>query len=401
MNVIGNILSKSNSGKLNKILSSVGLVMGIVLITLTLEFYFDYKNLTNQSQEDALNADFLVITKEINELHTSGILTTAFNDKEINNIESKDFFTEVKPFIKNNYEAFIESKNDEFPLKFSSLVTFEAIPNHFIDVKTDNWNWNETSTYLPVIVPRSYINMYNFGMADVQGLPVISENLISNFTVSLNIKGNGYTQSLDTKIVGFSDRIQSVLVPESFLTYSNKKFGNKELNKVSKLIASSKDASNPELAKFLEKKGYVTNKEMLKGTKSNTLLQLVFSFILFIGLLVVFLSILNFVQQAQLKIEKTSANITKLIQIGYYYKQLSKVYYKKLILQFSITLTIGFMLALLIKALFIIPFAQSYLTDDFNTYINLQTVLFFIILIVLISIYIFTKINNSFKKLAT
>jgi hypothetical protein len=396
MSILANILTKEKS-RIITLISTVGTFLGLVIILLTIQFHFDFQDITT-NKTDALEPDFLIITKQINELHSAGILSTTFSEKEINEIQKQTFFEEVAPFHKNLYHAVIESKNDDFPLNFQSLVSFESVPNQFIDVKTNAWNWNLNSPYIPIIAPRSYLNMYNFGMADAQGLPVISEGLISNFTVSLKARGNGNTESFDTKIIAFSDRIESVLVPKEFIVYSNNKFGNKKHSAPSKLIVNSNDIQNPNLSSFLDKKGYQTNQEKLKGNKSSTVLKLAFSFLLFIGLIVVILSVLSFIQAAQIKINRASQDIKKLNSIGYYYKSLSSIFVKKMLLNFIIISTIAYVTVFSIKLFIIAPLVKENLGIEFSQFLNFPTTLFWIILTSVTCVFILINIRGSFLK---
>lgn len=381
-------------------LSVIGTLLGIMIILFTVDFYVDYNAITKNSK-DALGKDFIIITKKINELHTTGLLSTDFTEKEINKIKEQPFFEEVVGFNKNLYQAYIESKSDGFPLKFSSLVTFEAIPDKFLDVNTkENWEWTPSSSFLPVIVPRSYINMYNFGMADMQGLPVISEKMISNFTVELNVSGNGQSGSFDTKIVGFSDRIESVIVPQSFIDYSNKKYSSTENHNPTKLIATTEDVSNPAIVKFLEDKGYFTNQEKLKGSKSSQVLNLTVSVVIFLGLLVMLLSLIGFIQQTQIKISKSKEVIYKLFLIGTPFKELRNYFVKKLIIQFGILGISSMALVSIIRFAFISPLVTEFSLDYVVT-LNPMTLSVFLSLILVSSLYIFTTINQSIKRIIT
>lgn len=387
--------------KINKLvatLSTIGTLLGLLIILITIDFFCDYQKIKIDSK-DALGNDFIIITKKINELHTTGILSTSFKKNEIESIKSQPYFNEVIAFNKNLYEAYIESKSEGFPLKFSSLVTFEAIPNEYVDIEDSiNWNWDSSSQYLPVIVPRSYMNMYNFGMADMQSLPVISENMISNFTVVLKVSGKGYSETYDTKIVGFSDRIESVLVPEAFMTFSNRKYSGIKFSKPKKLILTTKDINNQNISTYLKSKGYYTNKEKLKGAESSKILNLTISALIFLGFLVLFLSLIGFLQQTQIKISQSRETIYKLSLIGVPKKTINHFFIKKLNIQFILLCILALFISLIFRFTIFSHLIES-IGLQHNIDLNL-TSLFAIFGIIIGSFgYIFYTINTSLKKI--
>jgi ABC-type lipoprotein release transport system permease subunit len=118
-------------------------------------------------------------------------------------------------------------------------------------------------------------------------------------------------------IAGFTDRINSILVPESFLEYANKNFGNTEDKGVSRLVLLCNDPSDAALTEFLQKGGYETNLEMLKNGKLNALLKMILNIVLLIGSVIILLAILGFIQYAQLLISHSTYEIKTLLQLGY------------------------------------------------------------------------------------
>ena len=60
----------------------------------------------------------------------------------------------------------------------SSEIFFESVPDGFLDVTLEQWKWSEGDTTVPIVLPRSYINMYNFTFAEVDGKIYFRENNI-------------------------------------------------------------------------------------------------------------------------------------------------------------------------------------------------------------------------------
>lgn len=53
----------------------------------------------------------------------------------------------------------------------NSELFFESVPDGFVDVPLKDWQYREGSKEVPIILPRTYINMYNFGFAQSHSLP--------------------------------------------------------------------------------------------------------------------------------------------------------------------------------------------------------------------------------------
>ncbi|HRE96911.1 MAG TPA: hypothetical protein PK637_09110, partial [Flavobacteriales bacterium] len=128
------------------------------------------------------------------------------------------------------------------------------------------------------------------------------------------------------KIVGFSDRINTILVPLDFLRYSNLNFQTRQPTSPSRLILAVTDLSHPGIARMMEEKGYDTNQENLKGSRVKTILLVVLVLFLFIGGVIVVLSILTFIQYGQILISRVNYELRVLLLMGYDHTKLANHY---------------------------------------------------------------------------
>ena len=118
----------------------------------------------------------------------------------------------------------------------STQMFFESVPDAYIDVKSADWRFDEQSDFLPIILPRNYLNLYNFGFAQSRNLPQLSEGVLGLVNVDIHISGNGKSRSFKGNIVGFSNRLNTILVPDRFMQWANGEFGNREVKDPSRLI---------------------------------------------------------------------------------------------------------------------------------------------------------------------
>lgn len=83
---------------------------------------------------------------------------------------------------------------------------FESVPDAFVDVSLDKWHFDEGTQTIPIIIPRNYLNLYNFGFAQSRNLPKLSEGVMGLIQMDINMRGNGRVEQYKGNIVGFSNR---------------------------------------------------------------------------------------------------------------------------------------------------------------------------------------------------
>ena len=136
-----------------------------------------------------------------------------FTNEELKEIENKDFVKEVSKFNKaTNYKIFLSS--DMFG--FGTDLFFESVPDKFLDVDSEEWEWKESSDYVPIMLPEDYLQLYNLGFAESQGLPLLSKKTVSLASFNIRLTGVNKSKKFKSSIIGFSSKINSILVPEDF-----------------------------------------------------------------------------------------------------------------------------------------------------------------------------------------
>jgi hypothetical protein len=248
-----------------------------------------------------------------------------FTEEEIREIAEQPFAQRVAPFISNEFPISAFTRSERFP-DFITDLFFEAVPDEFIDVKSEEWKWEEGQEYIPVIIPQEYLNLYNFGFAQSQGLPQIPKEVIGMVNFQVRLRGQSERVTYPGKIIGFSNRINSILVPHDFLTWANETFGYMEKYRPSRVIVVSNDPTDPAIMQFIEKKGYDTIKEKLKSSRLNIILKFLISFLVLIAAIIIGLSFLIFLLSLQLMISRSSEKILKLNKMGYHYTEISLPY---------------------------------------------------------------------------
>ena len=304
------------------------LLGGIIVLT-GIQAYVDFKNFTDK-KNNLLNEGHIVISKPISGTTTLTNLfggRPTFSDEEIKELEEHPSVTEVGKFTAATFS--VSGRFSFADMYMSTDMFMESVPDRFIDVEfeeEDAWSADINSKRIPIIIPRRYLNLYNYGYASTKGLPQLSEGLTSSFPITIAIEGNGMKKYYDGKIIGFTDRLNTILVPEGFLHQANEKYGETEQIQPSRLIlktnVSGQDAS---ILGFLEEKEYAVEGET-ENIQLQTLVHSILWIVIGIGGTVSLLAFFLLLISIQLLIEKNKEKFTNLNSLGYSVSQISRPY---------------------------------------------------------------------------
>jgi len=394
MRLLYQILWKDHS-RTHLLWAFLGTLAGFVLLLAGIQFYIDIKSVLSENR-DLLDPEYIVINKKVNITQTLGLDRAGFTEEEIEEIALQPFADQVSPFLSNQFPVSGYMESERFP-GFSTELFFEAIPDEFIDVKSEDWVWDPEVGKIPVIIPQDYLNLYNFGFAPSQGLPQIPKGVLSMMNFKLRMRGQGGYDDYDGQIVGFSNRIHSILVPLDFLTWANEKYGYFDKGDPSQVIVVSKDPTDPSIIRFLDEKSYDTIREKLKSSRMNIILKLIISFLVVVAAIIIGLAFLVFMLSLQLMISRSSEKIRRLNKIGFHYREISRPYI--LLLLVLMTAVTGF--SLIITSLLAGKFHNMTQEWSLNTSTSLHSIIFGVSvgLIALISLTNVAAILISTKKL--
>ena len=305
-------------------------IIGFYILILANVLYFDFaKNFTKDSS--IWKSNYIVLNKKISTLGTLTGSKPTFDSDEIEYLKTQTFVEEIGTFKSSLFPVKLQIGGVAGIRGFSTDLFFESVPEQFIDVDNEQWKWNEGDEFIPIIIPKSYLNLYNFGFASSQGLPQVSESLFTKIPFQLVI-GKGENQKVyQARIVDFTTKINTILVPENYLEWANKNFAPNQLSEPSRVIVQTSNDGEENYSAFFEEQNYDINKDELKNNELTSYLKLAFSLVLLIGGIIVFAAIWLMIINFQLLIEKNKHKIKDLSLIGFSKNQLSKPYLKMMI----------------------------------------------------------------------
>lgn len=299
-------------------LSAIAFLLGLSLVLLSLQAYLKVKDFLSP---DKNSSDYIVLNKEVGIGHTLFGGKAEFLPNDIQDLKEQSFVEDIGIFSTNQFKAKAYAGGD---LGFRTDLFFESVPSQFIDDKPYNFKWNEGSDFLPLIVSQEFLNLYNFGYALGRGTPQLSKSTIGLVPFEVDIYGPGGRKTMNGKVVGFSERITSVLVPENFLTWANKEIGQAAGNSVSRVIIKVKSDQAQAMEKYFEDNNFKVSDDKLKFTRILSIISIVMSVLLFIGTAFIVFALVIVVMNFSLIISEAKEDISLLIQLGYKAKYLLK-----------------------------------------------------------------------------
>jgi hypothetical protein len=367
---------RTGVGRARFVMASVGLTIAMLLILSAVQIQADYNELLyGKTNQDSI-ANFLVISKVINGNERDNSLS----EQEIQKLKQQPFVEDIGRLTASRFKISAQSPSENFP--FYTDIFFESVPDQFIDVQSKDWTWQQGSSFIPMIIPNQFLDMYNFGFAPSQNLVQLTQGMVMALPVIINIQYRGQAVKFMGKVVGFSDRISSVLVPQNFLSWANQQFGTQAETKPSRVVIKTNDPGDPALVKYLKENNFVTDADKTRFSKYRQIVNTIVSASWITGAVMLLFALLVFSLFIQLTIASTKQEINLLVTLGTSPKQLQRFLIKQF-LPANILITVVCAVVVAVLQYFLQAYFQ---TQNMNVspWISYYTIIAaFIILIVL------------------
>ncbi|MEP6597178.1 MAG: hypothetical protein ABJA71_14590 [Ginsengibacter sp.] len=295
----------------SKWLGYFGLCIGVLLLLVSMQMFINIQQLLKENNPRKNGYDFISISKTITNENMGSDNT--FNDSDLISLQSRQEIEGISPLVANQFRVKASAGNI---IPFSTDLFLESVDNDFIDTVPPTFIWHPGQTTVPIIFSSDFLEMYNV-FAPAQDLPQLSDKTISSVNIILECYGRDGVQNFTGNIVALSDRINSVIVPKTFLTWSNLHFSGISKVRPSRVFIKTKDANNPQLLTYLDSQNYHLNKDKTKFGRVKRILQNIVSALAVFGVLVIGLALMLFSFYLQLMIAKSNDNLQLLLTLGY------------------------------------------------------------------------------------
>lgn len=326
-------------------------LFGMTIVLLGYQLYCDILPIFT-ANDSFLKADYLVVSKKIGMSNALGQQHSGFSKDEIADLQAQPFVKGVGQFTSTAYKA--EATMGVSGMKIlNSELFFESVPDPFVDVSLDNWHYTPGDSLVPVILPRSYIAMYNFGFAQNHSLPKINEGLVGMIDLHIQVQGKGGQGYFRGKVIGFSSKLNTILVPQSFMAWSNNHFSPDSEMPPSRLILDVTNPADQRIGTYLEDHNYELEDNNLDAEKTTYFLKLMVTLVMGVGVVISALSFYVLLLSIYLLVQKNTTKLQNLLLIGYSPSRVALPYQMlTLVLNFAV-LVASFSLLLIIRGYYI------------------------------------------------
>ena len=275
-------------------------LIGMAIILLGCQFYQDATSVLG-AKDRFMKGDYIIISKQVGGGLFGGKKNNSFSASEIEELSKQDFALRVGRFLPSKFRV---SAGLTLGIGMSTYMFFEAVPEEFLDVKAEDWKYDPNSDEVPII-------------AQSQGLLLLSEATMSSLPLQLDLSGAGEEVQLRGRIVGFSNRLNTLLVPLPFLEAMNERLAPGAEAPSTRLIVEVKSPSDPAITLYLRDHHYESEGERLASGESMYLLRLLAGLVLAIGVLISALSVYLLLLSIYLLLQKNTRQIEDLLLLGY------------------------------------------------------------------------------------
>lgn len=319
-------LLRKNVSRAQLVGFAVANLIGLSIVILAVQFYTDVKPVFND-EESFISKDFLIISKSVT---TAGAImgnSGAFTDAEVADLERQPWCRRVGRFVSSEYSTLAAmgvSQNNRRAMR--TQFFFESIPSEFIDIDPDEWEFDPENPEVPVIVSRDYLSLYNFGFAAAQGLPRVSEGQAGNLPMSFTLSGNGHSDVMPGRIVGFSNRLNTIIVPEQFMRWSNDRYGDGRPQQPLRVALEVSRPGDVKIDEYMKEHNYEIAGDKMSSSKAYYFMTIIISIVIIVGVIISLLSFFVLMLSIYLLLQKNTRKLQDLLLLGYSPAQVSRPY---------------------------------------------------------------------------
>lgn len=332
-----NKLLYKNQDKKQLIIAIIGAFMGITFLITSIHYLIKVNEFGKGS--DILGPNTIIVQKKVSNSSSLNMTKTDFSEKEIQKIKNEPFITDVKPVISNNFDVSFETADPMVP-RFRTDVFIQTVDPKFLDVKSTKWHWKEGDKFVPIIMPRDFLVMLNTFMS-ASGIPQISDDLAMDIKFKFTLKDDVNKEWVDARIIGFTNEVSSILVPESFMDYGNAKYTSGDEKKITQIMISGKESEFGLVEELLKKRGLESKNSQMVVGRLKSVIGTLFLVVLGISVIAVFASGLVLIQYMQLLMSRNAYEVKTLLRIGFHPKVVIKSFFRYFVKIFGIVSSLG------------------------------------------------------------
>lgn len=259
----------------------------------------------------------MVVAKHVGTLGSLMGSAPTFSEEDIADMRRQPFAERVGVFTPSTYGVVATLGSARLGVQFSTEMFFESVPDEFIDVDLSHWKWTGEDDEIPVILPRNYLNLYNFGFATSQGLPALSEQMVQMVKIHFRLSGTSEVINCDGRVVAFSKKLNTILVPQSFMNAMNHRLSPNKPVVPSRLIVSVSNPTDEQVTSYLAQHELETEGDDADAARTAHFLRIVTVIVVGVGIVISLLAFYVLMLSIFLLLQRNTEKIDTLLLIGH------------------------------------------------------------------------------------
>jgi hypothetical protein len=171
------------------------------------------------------------------------------------------------------------------------------------------------------------LDLYNFGYAPTSSFPALSESIVNEIIIDLDLGHAPNNLLLKGRVVGFSARLNTILVPQSFMNWSNERLApNIQAEESSRIIVQVTNPTDKRIAAYFEAHDLNVEGDKLDSSKAGWFVRLLIAGVMLIGLVICVLACYVLILSIFLLMQRNHDAIRNLRAIGYTVAKVSLPY---------------------------------------------------------------------------
>ncbi|MDE7426750.1 MAG: ABC transporter permease [Muribaculaceae bacterium] len=331
---------------------AVANLIGLAIVLTAVKFYTDIHS-TWTAGDSFVSTDYLVVSKPVPLIATGAANSaTTFSDAEIEDLRAQPWAQQVGVFTGSDYN--VSAHLELGGRHMSTALFFESIPDEFYDITPAGWDWTPDTCNLPVVpivMSKDYLALYNYGFAPARGMPQISENIIGRVPLTVALAGNGHYDRYPAKIVGFSSRLNTIAVPQTFMEWANERYRDSLTphEPPGRLIIKVNSPGDPAITEYFEENGIEVGGDKAGSGRAVYLMSVVTAVVVVVGIIITVLAVFILMLSIFLLMQKNREKLRDLMLLGYSPHQIC-VYYYRLVGFVNLAILVGALLFMFIAS---------------------------------------------------
>jgi len=305
------------------VIAIIGAFLGMTFLLTSIHYLIKVNEFGEGA--DILGPNTIIVQKKVSNSNTLKLAKTDFSRRELELLRQEPFILKVQPVVTNNFDVSFETADPLVP-RFRSDVFIQTVDPDFLDVKSSKWHWKPGDTVVPMIMPRDFLVMLNTFMS-ASDMPQVSDDLAKDINFKFTLSNETEKEWINVRIIGFTNEVSSMLVPESFMSWANDKYGVDDNERITQVMISGKEGEFGLVEEMLKTKHLESKNAQMVVGRLKSMVGTLILVVLGISIIAVFVSGLVLIQYLQLLLSKNEYEVRTLLRLGYSPKLLTRHFF--------------------------------------------------------------------------